>query len=258
MAKQLEYFIGHGDILIAQLDPNYNPLAFRDVGEAPMFEFDPTTDFVDNFATSKASPNLQDLHLPIKNTAVVHLTLKERTAKNLELELYGVNTKDAAGAFAGPAPFPSGILSGDRYLIPGDHVGITNLVLHDSTPTTPLTVDPTDYTVDPDAPFVTFIDVGTYVQPFIVQGYDYVDAEVVTILERPTPELCIIFDGKNLALPSERIWCRLDRVALSAAAKVSLKSGTGAGTPTEVAVYELTGNALVIPGNTSFGNYRLY
>src|SRR5262252_2582868 len=158
--SQLEYFIGHGDILIATLDANYNPLAFRNVGEAPVFEFDPTTEFVDNFSTSKASPNLQDLHLPIKNTAVVHLTLKERSAQNLELELFGVNTEDAAGTFTGTTAFPDAIEDGQKYLIPGGHVGITALVLHDSTPGTPLVVDPADYAVDADAPFVTFLDVG--------------------------------------------------------------------------------------------------
>src|SRR5262252_7511549 len=111
--SRLEYFIGHGDILIATLDANYNPLAFRNVGEAPVFEFDPTTEFVDNFSTSKASPNLQDLHLPIKNTAVVHLTLKERTAKNLELEVFGVSSSQASGTFTGtPAPFPDDLVDG--------------------------------------------------------------------------------------------------------------------------------------------------
>jgi hypothetical protein len=256
---KLEYFIGHGDILIAQLDANYNPLAFRDVGEAPVFEFDPTTEFADNFATSKASPNLQDLHLPIKNTAVVHLTLKERTAKNLELELFGVSSSDVAGDFTGDLPFPDALKDGDKVLIPpGNHVGITDLIIHDSTPATPIVVAETDYEVDADAPFVTFLNVTTYVQPFVVTSYSYGAADIVSILEKPTPELCVIFDGKNLALPDERIWCRLDRVAFAAAAKVSLKSGGAGGTPTEVASYELVGSALVIPGRSSFGDYRVF
>jgi len=253
----VKYFIGAGDILVAKLDPNFNPLDFRDVGEAPIFEFNPAIDFADNFATNKLTPNLQDLHVPIKNSATVNLTIKERTAENLELELYGVATKDTAGSYTDNEPFPDGILAGQTVMIPGGHSGISNLVIKDSA-ATPATVAPTKYQVNPDSPLVTFLDVTGLTQPFTAFSYSYDDADVVSILEKPTPELCIIFDGRNLATPTERIWCRLDRVSLGPAGKVTLKSGGSGGTGNEVAAYELAGSALVVPGRKSYGEYRSF
>jgi len=252
----VKYFIGAGDIYVAKLDPNFNPLDFRNVGEAPVFEFDPTIEYADNWATNKLTPNLQDLHAPIKNTATVHLTIKERTAENLELELFGVASQDAAGSYTGNDAFPDGILAGQTVMIPGGHIGISALVIKDSS-ATPATVAPTKYQVNPDAPFVTFLDVTGLTQPFKAFSYSYDDSDVVTILEKPTPELCIVFDGRNLATP-ERIWCRLDRVSLGPAAKVTIKSGTATGTGNTAAVYELTGAALIVPGRVSYGEYRSY
>src|SRR5215475_9182573 len=251
----VQYFIGAGDILVAKLDPNFNPLTFRDVGEAPIFEFNPTIDFADNWATNKKAPNLQDLHVPIKNTATVNLTIKERTAQNLELELYGVASKDVAGSYTLDEAFPSPILAGDTVMIPGGHSGITNLIIKDSA-ATPMTVPVGDYELNPDAPLVTFLNVASFTQPFKAFSYSYDDADKVSILEKPTPELCIVFDGRNLATPSERIWCRLDRVSLGPSAKVTFKSGSSGGTGNEVAAYELAGSALLVPGRVSYGEYR--
>jgi len=251
----VKYFIGAGDIYVAQLDPNFNPLDFRNVGEAPVFEFDPTVEYADNFATNKLAPNLQDLHIPIKNSAAVHLTIKERTAENLELELFGEASQETGGSYTGNDPFPANIQAGQTVLIPGGHVGISALVIKDSA-ATPATVAPTDYTVNPDSPLVTFLTIGTHVQPFHAFSYTYMDSTVVSILEVPTPEMCIVFDGRNLATPTEKIWCRLDRVSLGPAAKVTMKSGTDAGTGNTVAAYELAGSALIVPGKTSYGEYR--
>ena|SRR5215831_3469092 len=251
----VKYFIGAGDIYVAQLDPNFNPLDFRNVGEAPVFEFDPTVDYADSFATNKLTPNLQDLHIPIKTSAPVHLTIKERTAANLELELFGKATSEVGGSYTADEAFPPNIMAGQTVLIPGGHVGISALVIKDSS-ATPATVTPADYVVNPDAPLVTFLSVGSYTQPFKAFSYTYGDSEIVTILEEATPELCIVFDGRNLANASEHIWCRLDRVSLGPATKVTLKSGTNAGTGNEVGLYELAGAALVVPGRSSYGEYR--
>src|SRR5215471_998069 len=252
----VQYFIGAGGMDVAKLDANVNPLDFRNVGEAPVFEFDPTVDYADNFATNKLTPNLQDLHIPIKHSAPVHLTIKERTAKNLELELFGVSTAEIGGSYTGNDPFSTGITAGQTVLIPGGHMGITNLVVHDSA-ATPAVVPVTDYQVNPDAPFVTFLTIGTFMQPFKAFSYTYQDSNMVTILDTPTPELCVIFDGKNLAF-AERIWCRLDRVSFGPAAKVSLKSGGEGGTGNVVSAYELAGAALIVPGRLSYGQYRSY
>jgi hypothetical protein len=251
----LEYFIGAGDVKVAKLDTNFSPLAFRDVGEAPVFEFDPTVGFADNWATGKVGPNLQDLHLAIKTEALVHLTLKERTLKNLELELFGESSSENAGNYTGNEAFASGLANGDVGLIPGGHVGISTLVIKDSVGAT---VTSTKYTVNPDAPLVTFLDVSGHTQPFKAFSYSYSSASILTILSKTTPEMCVLFDGINLAVPGERIWSRIDRISFGPAAKVTLKSGSNAGTGAEVGMYELTGPALVVPGKTGYGELRKY
>jgi hypothetical protein len=248
-----KYFILSGDVHVAKLDVNSLPLAFRNVGEAPSIEWDATVEFADNFATGKSGPNRQDLHAAIKNTAALTLMLKERSAQNLELILGGSSSDDTAGNYTANESFPSGVANGDECVIPGDHVGISSLVIKDSVGTT---VTSTKYSLNPDAPLVTFLDVSGYVQPFKCFSYSYVLSTKVTLLEKALPELCVVVDGKNLAPGGERIWARIDRVSFSPATKFSFKSGSATGTSNTVDEYELKGVALIVPGRTDYGQYR--
>jgi hypothetical protein len=252
-----EYFIGAGDMHVALLDANLLPLAFRNVGEAPSFEWDPTIEFADNFKTGKTGPNLQDLHAAIKNAAALTIMLKERTAANLALILGGKDTSEAAGSYVANAAFPPGIVVGETYQIPGGHVGVTSLVIKDSAGT-PATVANTKYTVNPDAGLVTFTDITGFTQPFKAFSYAYVKSTVISVLEQALPELCVIFDGVNLAVPGERIWARIDRVAFAPTTKFQLKAGGAGGTANAVDEYELKGPALLVPGRSSYGEYRSY
>lgn len=252
-----KYFIVAGDIHVAKLDANSLPLAFRNVGEASIVEWDATVDYVDNFSTGKSGPNLQDLHAPIKNIAKLMLTLKERSAQNLELIVGGTALDEAAGSYTANEPFPPGILVGDEVLIPGNHVGVSAMVIKDSA-VGPATVDPSKYSVNPDAPLVTFLDVTGFTQPFKAFSYSYVKSTKVTLLEKALPELCVIVDGKNLGPTGERIWARIDRVEFAPATKFTLKNGSATGTSNTVDEYQLDGPALIVPGRTSYGEYRQY
>jgi hypothetical protein len=255
-----EYFIGAGDIFVAFLDESGNPTTWRDVGECPSIEYTQNAEFVDNFATGKEGPNLQDLHVLIRRTGAMTLQLKERTAENLALILHGTATTDPAGAYAQPFNLPPGIQDGDIILLPSTHAGITNLVLHDSAGT-PATLDETNYTFDGDTKLITFLSVTTLVQPIQVISYDYGESSSVLIATETPPDCAVIFDGINLAVPNEKVWARFDRVAFSPAATVSLKSGGAGGTANEVAMYELTGVVQLKPGNTQadgYGEMRTY
>lgn len=245
-----EYFIGAGDILVAQLDANGIPTAFRDVGEAPMFEWNPTVEYADNFKTGKTGPNLQDLHVVIKASASLKLTLKERTALNLELFLHGASSTEVTGSYtANEAIAAAGVTAGQRFLIPGNHGGITALIVKDSAGT-PATVaaDGTKYTYDGDSGIITFVDVTGFTQPFKAFSYTYKASSSVKILSKTPPDLCVIFDGINLAVPGEKVWARIDRVSFGPAAKIALKAGGAGGTANAADEYELDGVALLAPG----------
>lgn len=253
------YFIIAADIHVAKLDANGVPLSFRNIGEAPSVEWDASIEFADNFATGKSGPNLQDLHAAIKNSAMLTVIMKERTAKNLELYLGGTSSSDAAGSYTANEAFSpaAGIVAGDEVLIPGGHVGITSLVIKDSAGS-PVTVATNKYSVNPDAPLVTFLDVAGFTQPFTAFSYSYVLSTKTTLLEKALPELCVVVDGKNLGPTAERVWARIDRVAFAPAEKFTFKTGSAQGTGNAVDEYSLKGPALIVPGRTGYGEYRQY
>lgn len=247
-----EYFIGKGDVKFAKLDANGNPQAFTDRGEASLFEFDLSVDYADNFRTGKTGPNEQDLHVPIKRALGLNLNLKEVTAANLEFLLHGgVSAVDTAGSYVANGPFPSGILAGESYLVPGGHNGISVLVIKDSAGTPAALAVNTNYTYDADSGLVTFVNLGTFVQPFTAFSYTFKVATVSKILSTTPGEVCVIFDGVNLAVPGEKVFVRLDRVAFMPASKISMKGDA----PVE---YDLKGVALLKPGNVQSDGYGVY
>lgn len=255
-----EYFIGAGNVHFSFLDANGDPTTWRNVGEVPVLEFNPTVDYADNFRTGKTGPNLQDLHVPVKRTANVMLTMKERTRENLEFILHGKSTSENAGNMNVAFELPGGIAAGDVILLPGDHVGITNLVLKDSAGA-PATLDADNYVFDGESKLITFGDVTGLVQPIKVFSYSFKASRRTSILSETPPEVAILFDGINLAVPGQKIWARIDRVSFGASPKFSLKSGSAAGTGTEADAYELTGVVLLKPGNEQsdgYGEMRVY
>jgi hypothetical protein len=255
-----EYFIGAGNVHVSPLDANGDPTKWHDIKEVPVFEWNPNVEYADNFKTGKTGPNLQDLHVPIKRTAALMMTMKERTKENLENILHGVSTSANSGTMSTPVNLPSGIVANDVILVPGDHVGITNLVLKDSAGS-PVTVDTADYSFDGSSKLITWIDVSGYTQPFKVFSYSFVASRSTTILSATPADIAVLFDGINLAIPGQKIWARFDRVSFGPSAKFSLKAGSASGTANEPDAYELSGVALLKPGNEQddgYGVIRIY
>lgn len=253
MSAIAEYFIGAGDIWVAPLDANGNPTKWRDVGECPVVQFSPTAEYADNFATGKTGPNMQDLHVLIRRAASLALTLKERSAENLSLILHGEVVETPAGAVSVPVDLPSGIVAGDMILVPGGHVGITNLILHDAAAA--VLVENTTYTFDSDSGIITFMDLAAHTQPFKVFSYDYLKSASVKVLSTTPPSLAVLFDGINLAVPGEKIHAVFDRIDFSPAAQHTLKAGGAGGTANEVDTFEITGVCQLKPGNEQNDGY---
>lgn len=257
-----EYLIATGDVKFALLDPTTGlPLAWTDIGESPLVEWDATVEYADAFSTGKAGPNLQNLHVPIKRTAGLSITATEKLAQNMEQLFHGTRTSEVAGSYAVNEPFPSStIADGDVYVVPGGHVGITALVIKDSAGTPATLVSGTDYSFT-DAGLVTFLDVAGFTQPFKAFSYSYKLSTILKILSKTPPEVAVFFDGNNLAIPGQRIRAIFDRIAFAPATKVSLKAGSSAGTGNTVQEYELKGVGLLGFGKVAsdgYGEYREY
>lgn len=251
-----EYFIGAGNVHVSPIDANGDPTIWYDLLEIPVFEWNPTVDYADNFKTGKTGPNLQDLHAAIKRTAGLSLTMKERTARNLEHILHGESSSENAGTMSTPVTLQAGIVSGDVVIVPGNHFGITSLVLKDSAGS-PVTIDTADYTFDGDSKLITFVDVSGYTQPFKVFSYSFKASRSTKVLSKTPAEVTVLFDGINLAVPGQKVWMRIDRVSFGPTAKFSLKAGSAGGTANEPDSYELTGVALLKPGNDQDDGYGL-
>jgi hypothetical protein len=256
-----EYFIGTGDLYVAKQDTNGLPLTFRNVGEVPVVEWDATSEFVDNFKTSKGAPNMQDLHQVIKQTGNLTVTMIEKTGKNLELFLGSDNAAPAGGNYTGNDAFPSGIALNESYLLPKRHVGITSLVIKDSAGSPATLVSGTDYSYNADTGLVTFLNLGTYVQPFKAFSYTYVVSSQYKLLSKVPPLLAVMFDGNNLLVANERIRVIFDSIAFEPLPKLSLKQGSATGTANARDDFQIKGAALLGQGKTladGFGEYREY
>jgi len=255
-----KYFIGAGDVKFAKLDPITGlPLSFWDIGESPEVRWEANVEYADAFSTGKAGPNLQNLHTVIKRTANLSIMATERLLANLETFYHGTKTSEVGASYSANQPFPSGIVVGDQYLVPGGHVGITTLVIKDSAGSPATLVLGTDYTFLPNG-LVTFLNLGTYVQPFKAFSYTYAASTILKILSATPGQVCVLFDGVNLAPTAEKIWCRFDRIEF-APVNMALKAGSVSGTANSPDTYELKGVALLGVNKVAtdgYGEYREY
>jgi hypothetical protein len=255
----MKKYIGACDVKLAKLDASFNPLAFVDLGEVPMIEIDPTVEFAESFSTGVKNPNRRDLHLAIKEDLVVHLTLTERQLLNMEVAAFGETSSEVAGNYTGNAAFPPGIIVGETYEIPGGHVGITTPVVKDSAGS-PVTVNASKYSIDANAPLITFLDVTGFTQPFTMFSYAYAKADKLKLMSKQSPDFCLIAVGRNLAIQgsTESWYTKLYRLSFKPAAKITVKAGSDTGTGNAFAVYELEGVPLVTPGLDEFGIQRIF
>lgn len=216
------YAILKGDLLVADRDAaTGNPGAFTNVGEVPVFELDPSVEFKDNYSTSKDAPNEQDLHLAVQRSLSGNITLKEKTAANLELALHGTKSAVNSGTVTAQA-FPAGVLVNETRLLPGNHPNVSSVVIVDSAVGPATLVAGTDYTVNADAGTVTFLNVTGFTQPFKA-SYSYAARTDVTLLSKSAKNKVFLLDGINLVDGKhERIL--LHNVSVEPASKIMGKS----------------------------------
>ena len=252
-SSKREYFIGTGNVLVAERNTDGSPKSLRDVGEAPEIEVDVQVDFAENFDTSDPI-STQDLHVAIKATGKVRIVLKEATAENLALALYGNVVDESSGTFTAVA-FPTGIVAGETYQIPGARAKVSSIVIIDSAGT-PVTVTSSKYAVDTDFGTVKFLDVTSYTQPFKISGSEAAGKKAIALLTKRSQELFVMGKITNVANDDKKELWEFWRVALGPASKMQGKSN-------EAVTYEMEGNLLkdrtkgVDPSFGYFGRRRL-
>jgi hypothetical protein len=248
-----KYYIATGNIAVAELDADDNPLSYLDLGEAPRFEWDETIEYAENYSTANDGPNVLDMRVVIKRTLNITIAVKEHNARVLEFLFQSKSAESTAGSVTDEAT-GTGLEAGAVVFTAFPNVTVDSVVIKDSAATTPATLVPdTDYRVS-EAGQITFLNVGTYVQPFHV-AYDYgVVTHQGVMTEDPKP-VAVLFNGENLTRsPQHYLRARVDRVML-VASKLPLKTGSATGTSNTANEYELTGMAELKCGNTAKDGY---
>ncbi|HEY0101369.1 MAG TPA: hypothetical protein VGB76_20765 [Pyrinomonadaceae bacterium] len=217
-----EYYLGKGKLQIADRDANGAPGALTDVGEVPLISIEVTKDYAENFATS-GEENVQDAHVPTKRTVKASITLKEASAKNLELILHGKKTANSGGSVTNQA-FPSGIVAGETHRLPGFAGIASSIAITDSAGSPVTLVEGTNYTVDADYGDVKFILVTGFTQPFKA-AFTNAASTRVSILSKRVSNKFLRFKGINIGNNSgkKKMLAELYDCSLMPAKKVDLK-----------------------------------
>jgi hypothetical protein len=194
MAVKTNYYIGKGPLFIADRDADGNPGALEDVGEV-ILSLEVTKEFKSNYSTRNAV-NEKDAHVPVAQELKCTITLKERTAKNLQYILHGTKTANAGAAVVDQA-FPAGIAAGEQHRLPG-FTGIASaLSIEDSAGAPVALVEGTNYTVDLKYGRVKFILVTGFTQPFKA-SFTNAASTRVSILTKRVVNKFLRFEGINI------------------------------------------------------------
>jgi hypothetical protein len=131
--------------------------------------------------------------------------------------------------------FPSGIIAGDTYQVPGAPVDLSAVVIKDSAGSPRTLVAGTDYTLDAKYGLVTFKASGIAgsTQPFKVD-FTSASSEQVAALTQATVEKFLFFRGINIADGGKPVICEIYRAQLNPASKLPLKQ-----TQNEAAMFEI-------------------
>ena len=185
---------------------------------------------------SRTGQRLIDFRLFTQRSGTVTMTLEEIKAKNLEFMLYGTEQSASVTPVTNEA-LPSGIVVGDiastkKYPFVTAGFSITDSAIIPAT----LTLG-THYSIlDRKVGLVTFLNLGSFVQPFKF-NYTPEAADLVTMFTQPAKERFLRFSGLNTANSNDPVVVDLYRVIFDPAANVALIND-------ELAQFELSGSVL--------------
>jgi hypothetical protein len=191
-------YIGQGDVLVGKRNATTGGIdSLRNVGEAPVFEVNITTDKVTDHETSSGLRR-QNLSVITKQEAEVTVTFKEPTPENLAFLCYGTEHAIGAQTLTNEA-MPTGLVAGVTYRLPKDVAGVSSLVLRDSQGTPHVLVEGTDYEADVTFGTVVFTDTISTLTPPIKVSCVSSDESAVTFMDALPEDVTLILHGINTA-----------------------------------------------------------
>lgn len=254
----LKYFFGRGDVYLGDRDANGEAKALTHLIEVPELEITPSVSRVQNFNTNAAISS-KDLDIAHKVDGTVRMVVKDFDKTIIKLGLFGaINDETGTSTFTALS-FPSGIAVGDVVPVPGAKSNLSSLTITDSAGTPATLSSGTHYTVDLATGLVTFLNLGSYTQPFKAAGGVAAGNAGIGMLKARSAEKYLIFNGINIASNDEKVRLDLFRVAFFTAQKMGLKT-----TGEEPQMWEFEGSILADPMRSDsatmgrYGNLKLF
>lgn len=192
----MAYFYGRGLVFIGtrvsgKLGPGQE-------FHCPEFEIEVGSERLQHYNTSEAEKAL-DLDIVTQWDAKLRMVIDEYDEEILATALAGETTEKTSGASFSAQAFPSGIAVGDVVPVPGGYSNLETLAITDSAGTPATLSAGTHYTADLSKGLVTFLNLGSYTQPFKAAGSENDDFHVISIANVPKVEKFVRFNGINLA-----------------------------------------------------------
>jgi hypothetical protein len=254
MAKK-KYLLLKGRLFVAKRNTDGSPKALRDVGECPLMKVMVEAEFLDNQPTDKPVQGT-DLHVLFGLKVSGSMQVKEATKDNLALMSFGTVVEQTTATITARA-FPSGIVAGETYQLPGGLANVSAVTIVDSQVTPATLVEGTDFTIDKVFGTITFISVAGKTQPFKISCTAGATSDVAIATGAPE-ELFLLLKGTNIGEGNKPVLLELYDVACEPAKELPGKTNAK-----EVGAYEIAFQAVedeekgTDPVLGSYGRYRL-
>lgn len=200
---------------LAERDANGKPGKLQSLGEASMFEYSTQAEYAEHF-NSAGRFKVRSTRFARQITASAKIRLHEATLQNLAFLSFG-DLIEEAGDTVTAEPFPrTGIVAGDKDLLPGFPAQVTSVTITDSAGSPATLATPAKYTLDADNGIITWVDVGGYTQPFKAT-YTYPDRDISSFARNAAAdaEYWLVVTGENAARNFEKTRLILFRVQLA-------------------------------------------
>lgn len=214
----MAYFSGQGKVKLAPIVNGVIAGGHRWVGNVP--DLKPSFKATSlKHKESYTGQRLQDKQITSELDASFTATLEEWSPENVALATRGTVQKTTSGSVTNEAS-PVGLQAGDTWALANGNV--SSVVIKDSA-TTPATVAPTKYNVDPVMGTVEILDVTGLTLP-LTASYTKGIVTVVPFFTEAVKEVSLLFEGINTADDNKKVRVELYRVALDPTKELGLIS----------------------------------
>lgn len=188
------YYYGQGRIELATYAANGNLGAWRWVGDVSAFSPKFSTDKVTHKESYSGKKGVVR-SFAIGPAGTIDMTWHQLDATNLALVLQGTVSDAAQGSFSALA-LPTTLAVGDTFDL--GHLGVSDVVITDSTATPVTLVEGTHYTLDPNFGTGTILSLDGLTQPFKAAG-SYAATRAVGFFAAAPSNVALRYRGVNLA-----------------------------------------------------------